>query len=651
MTSALPNHQYWHFSLRDRALNGSTTTSLWPQRGYTVTMQLFTVGPEHHASQDASSEDGLRAIAAFVRINALSCILSARHGWLGASFSAAEILTALYFGLGEHQVVLSKGHAAAAQYACLYGLGELGREDLLAYKDGPDAPQAHSSRGTPGIILSSGSLGQALSQVAGLVAGGARGRFFVVLGDGELQEGQVWEALQTVAHRRMRRIEVIIDRNGWQSARRVQEVKGVRDLGKALQGIGFQVFEVDGHDPLGLVQVLEPDPRGLPRAAICNTHKGGGSRFTTPEGPVQPWHGRVPDWDRYVGILGEQAALASDPGLSDAVGDFLADLSPPRRKAPVRSPRSTRDAVAEQLEVLLGRVPELCVLDADLADSCRLGRIADPEGPLARRGRFFQLGISEQDMVSFAGGLALQGKLPFVSTYAAFLSRAIEQVRANAAMDARVIYAGNYAGLCYFSDGRSHQSLDDAQHFTSMPGLAVLEPATPAQAQRQLDWAVERAPGSVYLRLHRTGLHASGELGCEPLHLDDPLTPLVRGVGAKRLLVCAGPVAAWLAAQCLREPDFDGWGMVVVSHLGLPRSLASWRLLLEHAESLVVIEDSWPPGVLRPMVDGVLLELGLAPRRCVLQPRGFGSSFRALGPCLEHFGFTVDGVRAVLGRG
>jgi len=608
-------------------------------------MQLFTVGPEHHASQDAGSEDGLRAIAAFVRINAMSCIMSAQHGWLGASFSAAEILTTLYFGLGERQVVLSKGHAAAAQYACLHGLGELSREALLAYKDGPEAPQAHSSRGTPGILLSSGSLGQALSQVAGLVVGGARGRFSVVLGDGELQEGQVWEALQTVGHRRLRQIDVLIDLNGWQSAQRVSAVKGIPDPGRALQGLGFQVFELDGHDPMSLLQCLEPEPGLRPRAVICRTLKGGGSRFTVPEGDRQPWHGRVPSWDVYTGILGEQAALASDLGLSRAARRFLDDARRPPRRTPARAGRSTRDAAAERLEALLGDHPSLCVLDADLADSCRLGRLADPDGPWVRRGQFQQLGISEQDMVSFAGGLALEGRLPYVSTYAAFMTRAVEQVRANLAMDARAIYAGNYAGLCYFSDGRSHQSLDDALHFQALPGLTVLEPATPDQAEAQLRWAVERAGGSVYLRLHRTAQALGGLPSVDPA---DPIAPLVRGGGAARMLVSTGPVATQLALDCLAQPDFAGWGLVVVSCFDPPTEPEAWRPVLAAAEQLVVLEDSWAPGLLRPWIDALLLELGLAPRREVLQPAGWGSSFRSLEACLEHFGFTVAGVRAAL---
>ncbi len=606
--------------------------------------ELFTVGPEHHASQDAGTEEGLRALAAFVRINALSCIMSARHGWIGASFSAAEIITALYFGLGEQQVVLSKGHAAATQYACLFGLGRLSRRDLLSYKDGPDSPQAHACRNTPGILLDSGSLGQALSQVAGMVCGGAIGRFFVVLGDGELQEGQCWEALQTVAHRRLLNIDVIVDRNGYQSARRVAETKGVADLGRALQGLGFQVFELDGHDPLALVQVLEPPAGPRPRAVIADTHKAGGSRFLVPRDGVQPWHGRVPDPGLYLGILGEQAALASDPGLTRDYRAFRAGwpgLAPATTKS---AGLATRDGFAARLIELLDEHPELCALDADLADSCGLGAIADPDERWVRKRRFFQLGISEQDMVSFAGGLALEGRLPVVNTYAAFIRRAVEQVHANQSMGARAIYAGHYAGLGYHTDGRSHQCLDDTMRFQGFPGLVLLEPVVDWQAARQLDWAVAEATDSVYLRLHRT----PQQLPFDPDTAAHPLDPLVRGRGLQRCFVTAGPVATRLAWECLDDPAFTDWGIVAVSSFAPTADLGPWRALLESVRHIVVIEESWAPGVLRPWLDDLLVSLRLSPRRAVVQPRGWGASFRSLEACRAHFGFTVERVRALI---
>jgi transketolase len=250
-------------------------------------------------------------------------------------------------------------------------------------------------------------------------------------------------------------------------------------------------------------------------------------------------------------------------------------------------------------------------------------------------------------MVSFAGGLALRGRLPVVSSYAAFLERALEQVKANAAMGARVLYAGNYAGLDYHSDGRSHQCLDDLMRLQGIPGLALLEPTTPTQAARLLDWAALRAPGSVYLRLHRSpqGL---------PLDRDEsglfdaaePRSPLVRGRSFRSAFVTLGPLATRLAVEAQAQPDFAGFGLCAVCALDeAPRS--PWRALLAHAQELIAIEETWPPGALVPWLEALLRRLDLRPRLRALQPRGWGSSFRSLDDCRRHFGFTVEGLRTL----
>ena len=122
------------------------------------------------------------------------------------------------------------------------------------------------------------------------------------------------------------------------------------------------------------------------------------------------------------------------------------------------------------------------------------------------------MGICEQDMVSFAGGLALAGKRPVVNTFASFLKRAYEQIWVNATEGTRILYAGHYAGLCYFTDGKTHQSLNDLTLMRSVPGMTVLEPASPRQAERLLEWALAAAPGPVYLRLRRTAVPLSTTL-------------------------------------------------------------------------------------------------------------------------------------------
>ncbi|MCD6312052.1 MAG: hypothetical protein J7M11_06305, partial [Elusimicrobia bacterium] len=169
-----------------------------------------------------SSSGILACLAAVNRINSLAAIKSAEHGWLGATFSCADIVTYLYFSemKAPDILILSKGHASPAQYAALAAKGVINFEDLLSYKM-PRGLQAHTDMSTPGIVSNTGSLGQSLSKAAGMIMASRlkkeNRRAFVILGDGELQEGQNFEALMNIRKNRMTGLVPIIDRNNLQT--------------------------------------------------------------------------------------------------------------------------------------------------------------------------------------------------------------------------------------------------------------------------------------------------------------------------------------------------------------------------------------------------------------------------------------------------
>jgi len=597
----------------------------------------FTVGPEHYARLDWNTPAHLPRLAALNRINALSCIKSAEHGWLGASFSVAELLTTLYFQFREDGLVLSKGHAAAMQYACLHGLGRIDRSQLLSYKNGPIGVQAHTDRSTPGILLNTGSLGQALSKVAGIAFATPERRFAVILGDGELQEGQVFEAVQPLVRFRLANLTTFVDLNGFQSKQRVEDVKPIANLRKVFEGFGLDVLEIDGHDTSAVAEAWRA-ARDRPTVVLARTVKAGGSAFLAPETATQPWHGKVPDDDLYARIVEEQVAKADLPEVASELERWRTGWPPSRPgKRPSPSVVSTRDAFAGRLGRMLDERPELFVLDGDLAGACGLE-------PLSTHPRFLEMGISEQDMVSFAGGLALSGKLPVVNTFAAFYKRAIEQLFVNATEGAKVIYAGHYAGLCYHTDGKTHQSLTDLGLMLSLPGLAVVEPATPRQTELFLDWAAGPQPASVYLRLRRTPMPL--ELPEEGLAVD---RPLILG-DRKRLFVTMGTVSTRLALDCLRRPEFQGWGLLVQSVLRGPMDLDFYRDCLRAAEQIVTIEEDLRPGSLAAVVRELLAEFELNPGTTSVAIDALGASFRSLDGCLEHFRFTAEALASKLAR-
>lgn len=594
-------------------------------------MRPFLVDRSHYERQDARTPEGLRALCAFNRVNALACIQAARHGWLGATFSVAEILTTLYFRLGERNVVLSKGHAAPMQYACLYGAGLLERDLLLRYKDGPDGLPAHTERGTPGVLLTTGSLGQALSRTAGLALERPHERFFVVLGDGELQEGQCFEALQNVVYRGLRNVRTVIDANGFQTELPVERLKHLPEPRKVFEGLGLEVRDVDGHDPEALAAALDA-PADRPVVVWARTRKAGGTDLLAPEGDRQPWHSRVPDEALYWRIVEEQVGRSGSAELRVELERHPRAVAPSRPATPPPEP-STRDGFTRRLEALLDARPELEVLDADLAKSCGLERIAE-------RGRqFHELGIAEQDLVSFAGGRALVGKLPVVHTYAAFFRRAIDQIFVNQIDRLKVIYAGHYAGLCYFTDGKTHQATNDLSLMLALPDLWVAEPPDAHHAAALLDWAVQEADRAVYFRLRRTPL----ALGL-PRETVRPDRPLVLGEDLRRCFWTIGPVSTRLALEARKTAAFAGWGVIVQSVLRGPCDLEHLRALLRGTEEIVTIEEDLSPGALHAFVARICRELGLAPRLSGRSIDRWGASFRTLEACLDHFGFRPEGL-------
>ncbi|MBP7634393.1 hypothetical protein KBA41_09475 [Candidatus Ozemobacteraceae bacterium] len=466
------------------------------------------------------------------RINTLAGLFAAKHGWLGASFSAIEILSVLYHlrigdptlpAAGRDLVILSKGHAAMAQYAVLAACGLFSIEKLLEYKTIRGLP-AHCDRSVPGVDADSGSLGQGLSKALGL--GLARRRAgishhcYVLLGDGELQEGQVFESLLTHARLGLSGCIPIIDRNFLQSDSQCGEIKDAHDWNGLLSGIGLRVFTCDGHSVRSLDQTLKAAAAcGRPAIVIAETVKGHGTSLTgmapQTERRQGVWHARIPDRNEYLAMVAELVERLGDSDITNAFAAWRREHAMetvPAGPVPagVATSRSTAAGFVAALQEAMPLRKMLFVLDADLEKSCRLTDIA-----LGYPDRFVEVGISEQDMASIAAGIALGGGVAVVNTYAAFHKRALDQLFAISAEGLPVIVAGHYAGIDYHTDGKSHQSLNDIGLIRALGGFDVYEPLVPEDAGNLLAmlldrYADDRAAGRrstpAYLRLHRTPL-------------------------------------------------------------------------------------------------------------------------------------------------
>ena len=232
-----------------------------------------------------------------LRVDIVKTLHRSQSGHTGGSLSAIDMITALYFHVMRHnpadptwperdRFVLSKGHAAPAQYVALAEAGYFPKEDLMMLRRLGSHLQGHpDSKGTPGVEVCTGSLGQGLSLANGIALGlkldKSASRVYAVLGDGELQEGQIWEAAMAAAHFRLDNLCAMIDANGLQIDGEVAKVMNVESIGAKFQAFGWRVVEIDGHDMGAIVAALEEakGAAGQPTAIVARTVKGKGVSF------------------------------------------------------------------------------------------------------------------------------------------------------------------------------------------------------------------------------------------------------------------------------------------------------------------------------------------------------------------------------------
>ena len=255
-----------------------------------------------------------------IRINALKAIHAAKSGHPGGSLSSADILATLYFGelnidpknpkmADRDKFVLSKGHAVPALYAALGERGFYEVSEMMTLRQVGSKFQGHPNMNkVPGIEMSTGSLGQGFSAAVGMAIAGKidknPGRVYVLTGDGELQEGIVWEAAMQAAHRKLDNLVAIVDLNGLQIDGKVSDVKCVCPVDEKFRSFGWNVINVDGHNFEELTTAFDEAKKcgGVPTAIIAHTHKGKGVSFMEDNAG---WHGKAPSDEELAAAIEE----------------------------------------------------------------------------------------------------------------------------------------------------------------------------------------------------------------------------------------------------------------------------------------------------------------------------------------------------------
>lgn len=487
---------------------------------------------------DNHKEAVLRYITEQCRKQILNMIYHAQSGHPGGSLSVIDILTVIkltHFREGIDKLVLSKGHAAPALYALLAQLGYIDPKELTHLRQIDSRLEGHLCRNIPGVDVSTGVLGQGLSYGIGLAIAAMLDqidtRIFVVLGDGECQEGQVSEAAKQAAFLKLANLTAFVDMNHLQIDGRPDETS-ISNISGIFQTYGWSVKHVDGHNLAETELQIKNAIRNTwrPTAIIANTIKGKGIS----EMEDNPnFHGAAPEKEQYDRALPEIEARLDEirksyPDIEKEVDALIAGIKPlPECEAAeelknelvlrtykVDDNWATRQAFGHFMEDN-AHDTRLIGMTADLKKSVCLQEFRDAAGKfdsridekrgMSRSGRFIQFGISESNMSGAAIGLALAGKRPYAATFSSFMPQQMANIHMANYMNLPVTYITTHTGIGVGEDGPTHQVLD-ASLLKNFHNTRTFEPCNAIECVALLASRFYRTDTVDYFRLTRQKL-------------------------------------------------------------------------------------------------------------------------------------------------
>jgi len=464
----------------------------------------------------------LKTFSKSCRRSILEMVTNAQSGHPGGSLSCIDFLSLLYLeriAESNEPVVVSNGHISPAVYSVLAELGVIPKERVIqTFRKPEDLYEGHVNRKISGVWYGTGPLGIGSSVAAGLALGKKIkkevGCVFLLMGDGEQQEGQVYEMMNFAAKYKLGNLVAFIDENEVQLSDSLEEIMPMNIRGH-YEAAGWQVLEVDGHDFEAMARALESAMKETERPSVllARTVMGKGVEFMEAAGLAKKadWHGKAPKKEETEAAL-KLLELSEEEVkiLKDGLKKLRVKISTKydievgaikTGEAKTYEPgvmTDCRSAYGNALLDLARFNPEVLALTADLSESVKTDGVKKnfPE-------RHIECGIAEQHMVSTSGGLSLLGLVPFCSTFGAFMtSRAKDQARVNDINETNVKMVATHCGLSVGEDGPTHQVIDDISSFAGFFHTGIFEPADPNQCDRIIR-AVAAMKGNVYVRMGR----------------------------------------------------------------------------------------------------------------------------------------------------
>ena len=482
----------------------------------------------HYSTQE------LKDSANLMRAYDLVALHAAGSGHAGGTLSIMDLTTALYLEIANHdprnpnwpdrdRIVWSTGHKAPSLSLGLAFAGFGPIDDVVTLRKLSSPFQGHPHwLKLPGVEVSTGSLGQGLSIAVGMALAARlddkNHKIFCIMGDGEQQEGQVWEAAMEAGHYQLDNLIAIIDCNRLQIDGAVKDVMAVEPLAAKYASFGWDVMRINGHNMDQILDSLQQarNVRGRPVMILADTVKGKGVSFMEDQAG---WHGKAPNHDELMKGLAELGL--SDkipvPALLEKANAYQKEVD---RNLAAKMPKFSRDFwwnAGEQMKVKMeptrkgfgqslaanGDDERIVCLGLDISGSITISDFY--AGKPQRKKRWISMGIAEQSATSAAAGLAREGKLPVLGTYATFAAaRNLDQIRTSVCYgNFNVMIAGAHGGVSVGPDGATHQALEDLFAMQGLPNMSVVVPCDVVETRKATDYLLLQHQGPKYIRFAR----------------------------------------------------------------------------------------------------------------------------------------------------
>ena len=576
-------------------------------------------------NQQTVGAEQWRALAQQLRVDSIRSSTGASSGHPTSSMSAAELMAVL---LGKYQrydfdnpdnpdndhLIFSKGHASPLLYSMYKAAGAITDEELMTFRKFGSRLEGHPTPAIPWVDVATGSLGQGLPIGVGVALAGKYldrlpYRVWVLCGDSEMAEGSMWEAFQHASFYKLDNLIAVLDMNRLGQTRETMDGWHGDHYANRARAFGWHAIQIDGHDPEEIDRAYAEalDQEDIPTLIIAKTKKGRGVSFLE---DVEGMHGKPvkpEDEARALEELGDSNNLLVEVQKPDYDGGetftpgWTGELELPTWE--VGDSEATRNAYGKTLKAIGAAREDVVAMDGEVSNSTKSEEFAEafPE-------RYFEMFIAEQQMVAAAVGMSVRKRVPFASSFAAFMSRAYDFIRMAAISRANIRLTGSHAGVSIGEDGPSQMALEDLAMMRAVHGSTVLHPSDANQTAKLVAQMAD-TQGISFLRTLRPSTPV--------IYGPDEAFPIggskvVRSSDDDQVTVVAAGITVHNANEACDELQREGVSVRLIDAYSVKPIDAD--TLREAARAtggrVVVAEDHWPEGGLGEAVLSALSEVG-----------------------------------------